>query len=828
MKKSLLIIGALSVLPLISGQATATEICSGSAGDINRDFSPGEVITCTSNSTISVGPSVKVNNGATLSLYAPSINIKPGTTIAAGSSFVAATANPMMEQVWQTNLTLIEASANDSQSISVSWLPMDDGVTPGDQVTYDIHLSETNDFVPDDDTRKHRQAGIQSALISGLTPDALYYVKMLAYDGFGRQTGSRQFRIQMPAIDPDQNSSTSITELVDGALQHITESGLELSPGTAAPAVGSIIADQESALLRRVTGVTTASDGTVQVQTEQASINEVYDRIQVSSSVALASVPSVSQAAARAYNRSGGPTLTTDKSGKRTVAWPNSHLTLSASETTVVTRAPASLVKDRMQKLAAKAELYSEAAAKTVNGKYLKITAPQAVGIVPGKTGVMTLSLQIYQDGEDPMTICAVTDLDIDPPSGKSADDLVALGSLVPGATEVVDDFSGGVTVRYKTATNGIHFTPTAAHVSDQPYTVRVRVYVDKAGNKCQTTFFRKLGNSLGWDEVLAFTFDLFVTSAPNFPTNERKTLNYSGDFSVTNTVDFTFAPTIETDILVDGAKLESARLEARADARFSQELKVVAQAAGTIDQTKRLFQRDFIKVFMAGYVPVVMKGTLSADVRVQGTVTGQISATENIVMDFDELAFGYKYSNGAYEKIKNVQPVYELSLHGDADAEANLKVSLLPDLQITFYEVATGRLLVEPYLTAEAGIHGQIHKDYIFDGSTLDSDYWLTKGSLRGGLDMWLYAALVVWDHTLYSWPENVDTNDYETFHKVPIIGETPILGLPALSAQKLGDGHPVNSRAVLIEGSHQNVVNPDAFLEFSQWAPAACHRVK
>lgn len=86
--------GLLCGLPL---QASTAEICANQSGNINnRTFQNGESTTCTASASITTGPYVTVNSGASLSLYAPVITLLPTTTIEAGSTFVASTDIPVL------------------------------------------------------------------------------------------------------------------------------------------------------------------------------------------------------------------------------------------------------------------------------------------------------------------------------------------------------------------------------------------------------------------------------------------------------------------------------------------------------------------------------------------------------------------------------------------------------------------------------------------------------------------------------------------------------------------------------------------------------------
>lgn len=796
-------------LCLLNTSGFTDEVCNGVA---TKSFTApiATSTTCTVTSNITVGPNVTV--GDDVSLYAPGVGFT-GPVNVEGTLRVAAS-NPYQDKVWQTNLVLVEVSAIDKDSVQVSWLPVDDGVTPGDQVNYEIHLSQTEDFLPSSITLKHQQAGIQSAQIDGLTPGATYYARMLVSTSAGLTSQSRQHRILLPAKDAVRTAQV-VVELSAGTVHSVAVDSVVLVSGTTAPQVGDLITSNDPALLRRITAVTTNGDGSITLQTAAASLGEVYQNIEISSSIALAGVPPTSSPASLAYLQKNGPTRSVSSIGGSIIEWPQSGLTLSVDTSShLVSAAPASLISNmRIQAVSRQSsELYSESDTKFESGSTLTVSGPKAVAIVPGASGAPTISLVL--DDATEQELCSVGDLEIDEPSGKSGTSLVSIGALTNKGNGIY--------------TLSLPINASVAQIADSAYKVRFTAKVDDIDDNCSGGDWSEL-----WKEQLTFDFDLFVVSSPNFPVSEEKTLTYSGDFSVTNSVNFSFAPALEAEVKMDGASLEYARLEASTDAMFDQELVIVATAAGSIDQTKTLLEREFVKVFMAGYVPVVMKGTLSTSVRVQGNVTGTISAVEHLHMGFDELAFGFEYRNGDYYPIKSIEPAYSLSIHGDADAEANLTISLLPALEVTFYEAATGKLIAEPYLTVEAGIHGQIHKDMSWNSSTVDMDYWLTKGSVAGGVNLWLYGVLEVFDYTLVPWPNTADIEQYETFHKIELIKETSILGLPSLTANDPGGqgfGHPENSRAIRFTSNYQNVANPfkstfgvgpSAFITFTQWVP-------
>ncbi len=153
-----------------------------------------------------------------------------------------------------------------------------------------------------------------------------------------------------------------------------------------------------------------------------------------------------------------------------------------------------------------------------------------------------------------------------------------------------------------------------------------------------------------------------------------------------------------------------------------------------------------------------------------------------------------------------------------------------MPQLSIKFYEAATGRLVVSPYLTADAGVYGQVLADITPVGTTTDADYWLTQGQIAGGVDAYLMADLSILDYTLIKWPATANINDYTTFTKIPLIPNSPLIiaGLPKLSATyDATTKHPTDSRAYLIKGRATDIANPfqslfggpASFLPFASW---------
>ena len=203
------------------------------------------------------------------------------------------------------------------------------------------------------------------------------------------------------------------------------------------------------------------------------------------------------------------------------------------------------------------------------------------------------------------------------------------------------------------------------------------------------------------------------------------------------------------------------ARFVAVGNAGFKQTLTVSATGQATLDETKPLFgERSFVKVFMAGTVPIIISGNFKIDVRIQGDVTGELNATETLTADFPNrltVSNTLKVNLAAYRSKITSKPSVSPS-RASATRKPTCKYLCCPRLNVSFYNSATGRLVSDPGLDAEAGIHGEVLDAITTEGSTAGADYWLSKGLLSAAASAWIMADLKVLDYSLTQWPKNAD----------------------------------------------------------------------
>jgi hypothetical protein len=719
--------------------------------------------------------------------------------------------------------------------MSVSWLPATDDTTAGAAIKYQVHASTDPAFIPvagATSTLKFQGQGVTAASItSGLVAGRQYTVRLLAIDQNDAATSSDGLQATISDTVASTVAGVSAITLAPAQVASVTTNTVVLTTGTTPPVVGQFISSADAnaghGYLRKVTAVN-SQNGVPTLVTAPASINEVISDIKISSSFKMDSVPaevvtrSVQGGLAVVGTSPGGPS-------QQTFTWPQSGLLYSTSVRAVT---KPNLTPQQVGLVVTSGFIASNDS--TVAGKWGKVTGENRIEVKEGATGESKLRLFITSNDKPwssstAVGICKVSSGAITTTgSGQPANLAISLGAFT--AIETVD------TNRIKVADQVIQFKPSTGAASDASYKIKMTAYLDDAGDACN-------GDGAGlWRESIDFELEVFVTTE-NFPDNEtaEKIFQGSAGFSVKNNIVTTFSPKVVFDKTLSGSKLTYAKLSLQASPRVEQTLTIDANALGTMDSIQDVISpRKFFKTYVtpAG-IPIVVSGEFTLKVRIQGSVTGALTATEKLSIGYDEISAGLEYKDGVFTPIKSATPIYKLKIGGNGKAEADLMVSLLPGLELTGYEVLTGKAVLEPYLTASAGIEGLVRLDaeVDFDAQQLnmaaDADYRLTKTRLTGGLNAWLYADFHLWDVNLYVYPQGAIKTKYDTFHKVELIPNTTIMDVPALSAfvptgTANGTAHPADSRAIKVRAVATNLPNPlrtlfpsltDSFIKWVRW---------
>lgn len=725
-----------------------------------------------------------------------------------------------------TAAKLVEVTSLAVGQVTVSWLPASDDTTSVANLRYQVHASTDPAFTPSAATVRFEGASVASTTISsGWTPGIRFYVRVVALDAQGASSSSDAMSVIVSDTVATTNPGARITRLDASQVASVTPSSLLLASGASAPAVGQVVTSAEgSGFLRTVTSVSGST-----VQTRNAALADVVSDVRIGSAISLSAIPT---AAAIQAQTTTAAIQAVERNGRSEVRWPSSGLTLSAAipppadRTRVALSAPRGAGDIGARALATSGANIDVSSLKAEGGKgaFASLIAPHTAAIVANSTGTFTIDANIDQDDSGirtgkriPLALCGVK-IESNP-----LPVAISIGShQLPATTEPVST-ANGVYDALRHGTYPVRLDMKDVAARSEPYILRLRLTVDTAENHCDGSLF-------GWKENIYVEVKIIVVSTPNFPKNESKALNFDGDFSVKNEISFTFDPVLETEFVISGASLKKGRVEAKGRAEVSQVLTISATKQGNLDKTANLIEeRKFVKVFMAGPVPVILIGTFTVDMRVEGTVTGKLNATETLSYSLEDMLYGFTYENGEWKQNSNIRPSHSLRLFGEADAEAQLTVTLLPRLSLSLYESATARLVLAPYLFAEAGLHGKVLADLTDRNVTLDADWWIKKARISGGVDGYAMADFVLFDRTIKIWPLTAKADDYKTFTKLDGLAPmTPIAGIPSLSATvDMNAKHPTDSRAILIRGSAIDLPNPfyakfggpQAIVAFDHW---------
>ena len=391
--------------------------------------------------------------------------------------------NPVAASVVAPNgVRIVEASSTSTTSITVSWLAVSDDTTPAADIRYELHASTDPVFTPATSTLKFSGKGQYTAQINGLSANTQYTVRLVAIDGQGNAAPSNAYTVTTATVDPTLRSDATVYPISE-SLPVIVDSNSVTLPTAQAAAVqvGQFIAGSTAdGYLREVIGLSTQGTNTI-LQTQPASVNNVLENFQVSSRISMEAMPDSTSTQQAAVAASLARPLATAQTNY-TMAWPQSGLRMSSTDA-----APhrVSIKAQSAQLTAAVSTPMSSsfdisATQVTESGKFAKVTAPAAVGVVGGKSGEFTVVINKLQDDIDhnifspdetsPLTVCEVRLKGITSPDGKNADGLVQVLAL---ESQQTDAATGAI----KVAHNQIRVTATEAQIAAGFYKVILRTY---------------------------------------------------------------------------------------------------------------------------------------------------------------------------------------------------------------------------------------------------------------------------------------------------------------------------------------------------------------
>jgi len=681
-------------------------------------------------------------------------------------------------------IQLVEVSSIEKSTLTVSWLPTNDDNTAHEDLVYRVYLSKKADFQPDSATLKLEKTGAVSAVITGLKPATPYYVVVTATDADDNVSWSNLLSGQTAAVNP-KRTAVRVHELPSG---QFAKSAQHYKAGD------YLVSRENGGMLRKIDATSRSRQTT---PTDHGSLNELFSELAFSSTIKLQDVPEqLTTSKQRQAN------ITTSGQGG-SVSWRETGLTLMGTPPPSNAKSAKNLIINKDQ--------------QTKIDRYLTMKAPAFVGVTPNENKQWVVEMVTMQSDYE---LCAA-ELSFTPPDDSQKD--------LPQPIAVFNHPTS-----YREGVLVINWTPTNSHIDMKGrfYTATVKAFVDNKSDACNGN--KKTGR--GWAQTMEITTPVYVAQGEFSHTENQRLFsvkNPKGNITVDNSFTFSMTPDVVISAEIRQRKLQSAVIKAVADLSFSNQLTIKADSKGAFSKRVTLAEKSFIKIYLAGLVPVVVSGTFKIDAELSGTIKGAAKLDKLLELKFPDTEFGLEYHDNAWHVIKHQNPSYTFAISGEADADAEITAKLIPDMQLSFYDAATGRLIVEPYAYAEAGIHGQF-KYQDENGATLtDLDYWFSKLGTGIGADLYLYAGLSIFDYTLLAYPDHAVYGDIKTYQvDPPLLAKTTLAQLPKLSAAinnapTLTDNS--ESRLIYIQGKAKDYEAPYPFnltsiknlFHFVEWTP-------
>jgi len=351
-----------------------------------------------------------------------------------------------------------------------------------------------------------------------------------------------------------------------------------------------------------------------------------------------------------------------------------------------------------------------------------------------------------------------------------------------------------------------LRWTPQEQHVDPElrPYTAHFIALAKQRDAYCGGI------GIITWCDTKRIKFEVrIVVTWGSLPTPKQHSFSgSSAEMTIEGEAGVNFQPRVEVQADISSGWLDYARVAVAGPISFKSKVRLAATAQAHFEYSRELVDKRFIKVFWPGGVPVVINGRLILRLEAQGTADAALDLEELLEIGY-ELEAGLEYKDGAWKTLKKAQPWQHFELSGEANAHGYVELRFVPDIEISFYDTATGRLIIEPYVYGKAGVEGHFLYRVLADGSGVqegsDTDYRFTQLEFGGGVDAKFRAGIEVLDKSIVGYPKDVTQ-----FEEFPLIEQTAFIGLPQLQPALSGEGSASNCQAVGLTAAVTNVLNP------------------
>ncbi|ALO33366.1 hypothetical protein CMT41_00555 [Colwellia sp. MT41] len=663
------------------------------------------------------------------------------------------------------NVALVALTALSENSFNIDWLETTDNLSLTANIKYIIHVSEQIGFTPSASTNQLELTGRASAELLGFTANTTYYAIIVAEDEDNNISYSNQMSVTTMASAVVVNSSQVVHEVTTVAVTD-TQLIYTLGADEPEPQIGEIIvSSNEKGILRKITGVSINGDQ-VTVDTENAALNEIYDELDLNTSIKLIDVPvseNVTQNNLRKMNLAGlslKKSISISGNNINELKWQSSGLTLS--QEIYSSPNPSKTSSKRSYKISATTAQSTAITSRhqEIKDVNLMVKGPLRVSFMPGKRGTFTISAAVINDSQNNYKVSELEFIKIS--HNKIKPENTNYGVRVESTPYGTDNNKRDVTLSWTTKESHVDTQTAQPYIATFKAKVRERDCIVYKCNKGSATISVKI-----------------YVGSTEIPKLNSVDFNKEGDITIIGSASFKFEPKIDVGAKISFGKLQNAHAVVSGYLDFDADLQVIANVSGEVKGSQQFVKKSFVKVLVVGGVPVIIRGEFTLTGEFNAIATGELDLTNHLNVGFDFSA-GFKYVHGQWIAVRESRPSLSYKLTGSAKAEAYAELRLVPELKLYFYEFTSGHIKVEPYIYAEAGIEGEfVGLAALETGVDISSDYRFTKLNAGIGMDLKLRAGFEVFDKSIAGWPsKNLD--DFNTY---AVLNKTPLFGLPVIS---------------------------------------------
>ncbi len=168
---------------------------------------------------------------------------------------------------------------------------------------------------------------------------------------------------------------------------------------------------------------------------------------------------------------------------------------------------------------------------------------------------------------------------------------------------------------------------------------------------------------------------------------------------SFTANITANFNPSLITEAEWGGAALKSlnsAKVAAKGTLSLAAQAAYHFSAAGSTNQEFTLFEKNWSSLYLVGGVPVLQKVTLTMKANAKANAEAQVDAKASALI-VEEVEVGAIYNGTTWTPYIVNDNGNDMKASLDIVGKASAEIRLIPEVKVTFYEVLSSSLTVEP-----------------------------------------------------------------------------------------------------------------------------------